>query len=257
MRIIDAHAHLLDQENYLRNLLNVMDACGIEKCCLSGLGEIFSCKYNEDVENAFKQYPERIIGAFFIRPGIDTEDEIRTAYRRGFQILKVSIPTKPYDDQSFFPLWETAENLKMPILFHTGIVTYFKKPEIPISSWFMHPMRLEIIANSFPHLKLIVAHLGIHWNKDAAELLRMKRNVYADLTGEPNGWRTRMDQEGLDQYLWWPNAFQKIIFGTDVSYEKIPEILSADKERLDKYQINNETKELFFSKNILNLLKRH
>lgn len=31
MRIIDAHAHLLDEPQYLDGLLATMDACGIEK----------------------------------------------------------------------------------------------------------------------------------------------------------------------------------------------------------------------------------
>jgi predicted TIM-barrel fold metal-dependent hydrolase len=254
MRIIDAHAHLMDHRNYLEKLIDMMDNCGIEKCCLSGLGELFRCKSNEDVERAFNRYPERIIGVYFIRPGIHNNKEVQEAYEKGFKMLKVSIPTKPYDDLSFFPLWETAEELKLPILFHTGIVTFFRKPTYLISSWFMHPMRLETIANSFPDLNMIIAHLGIHWNKDAAELLRMKKNVYADLTGEPNGWRVRMDQEGLKKYLWWPKAFKKILFGTDVHYKKIPDILKQDKARLDKQKISSETRELFFSKNIINLL---
>jgi uncharacterized protein len=254
MRIIDAHAHFLDQHNYLEKLIETMDNCGIEKCCLSGLGKLFLCKENKDIEKAFNQYPNRIIGTYFVRPGIHTKEDIEKAYKKGFRMLKVSIPLKPYDNPSYFPLWETAESLTLPILFHTGIVTFFRKPKHHISSWFMHPMRLETVANSFPNLKIIVAHLGIHWNKDAAELLRMKNNIYADLTGELNGWRVRMDQEGLDKYLWWPKAFKKILFGTDVHYKKIPDILKQDKERLDKYKISKDTQKLFFAKNIINLL---
>jgi len=41
-----------------------------------------------------------------------------------------------------------GQELKKPILFHTGVVTTLNKaPEERISSWFMHPMRIEPIAN--------------------------------------------------------------------------------------------------------------
>ena len=143
----------------------------------------------------------------------------------------------------------------MPILFHTGIVTVPKKNHGErVSSWDMHPMRLEPIANMFPKLNLIIAHLGVHWNDDAAELLRMRKNVYADLSGAPLGWRKRVDSIGITNWLWWPDAFKKIIFGTDVIYSQITQILQEDISRLEKCNIDLKTRDLFFSGNILKLL---
>lgn len=255
MRIIDAHAHLFDFPGYLENLLQTMDESGIEKCCISGLGKLFFCVDNNGVKQAFAKYPNRIIGAYFTRPGKAKPSDIRNAYDDGFKMIKVTIPLKPYDHQSFFPLWETAQELDLPILFHTGVITIPKKaPDEYISSWYMHPMRIEPIANAFPDLKIIIAHLGVHWNNDASELIRMRKNVYADLTGSSEGWRARVDKVGIKKWLWWPNAFKKIIFGTDVVYNKIPVILTEDKARYDKYKIDQKTRELIFSKNILRLL---
>ncbi len=255
MRIIDAHAHLFDQPGYLDNLLKTMRNCGIEKCCISGLGKLFRCVDNEGVKSAFKRHPDQIIGVAFIRPGVDDSSIIHEAHAKEFRMLKVTIPTKPYDDPSFFPLWETAQELKMPILFHTGIITLLRKaPKAGVSSWNMHPMRLEPISNAFPKLKIIIAHLGVHWNDDAAELIRMRPNVYADLTGDPNGWRQRADETGMIKWLWWPGAFKKIIFGTDVIHNKIPTILAQDKARLEKYNIDQETQKMIFSENILKLM---
>jgi predicted TIM-barrel fold metal-dependent hydrolase len=255
MRIIDAHAHFYDKSNYLENLIAQMDECGIEKCCLSGLGDLFHCKGNKEVKNAIEKYPQRIVGSYFIRPGKSNSSEVETAYENGFKMLKVSIPTKPYNDKSFYPLWRKAERLHLPILFHTGIVTYFNNGQPQeISSWDMHPMRLEPIANMFPELNIIIAHLGIHWNKDAAELIRMRPNVYSDITGEPDGWRIRADKIGLDKWLWWEGAFKKLIFGTDVFAKKIPIILKQDKERFNTLNIDETTKASYFSENILNLL---
>ncbi|MBA7704681.1 hypothetical protein ES703_113499 [subsurface metagenome] len=255
MRIIDAHTHLFDYPNYLENLIRTMDDCVIEKCCISGLGKLFMCVDNKGIKAAINKYPNKLIGAFYIRPGENEPKDIKNAHEEGFKMVKVTLPRKPYDDPSFFPLWETAQELKMPILFHTGVVTTLKKaPEERISSWFMHPMRIEPIANAFPDLNIIIAHLGVHWNDDAAELIRMKRNVYADLSGAPSGWRARADNIGITHWLWWPGAFKKIVFGTDVIFNQIPQILAEDKARLDKYNIDQKTRELIFAKNMLNML---
>jgi predicted TIM-barrel fold metal-dependent hydrolase len=253
--IIDAHAHLFEEKGYLDKLIQTMDSLGIEKVCLSGLGPLFYCVDNHGIKDAMIKYPTRIIGTYFIRPGHSTVEEIHSAYSDGFRMLKVTIPTKPYDDLSFFSLWEAACDLKMPILFHTGVVTTLR-PSVgeKISSWYMHPMRLELIANEFPKLGMIIAHLGVHWNEDAAELLRMRANVYADITGEPQGWRSRVNKRGLDHYLWWPKAFEKLIFGTDVLYFKIPEILAQDRQWYAKFQLDAQTQDLIYYKNITKLL---
>jgi len=254
MTVIDAHIHLYDDSGYLDKLLTAMDEQGIEKCCLSGLGDIFGQAGNDDVRAAFLAHSDRIIGAFYIRPGIDGPDKIDIAYEEGFRMIKVSLPRGPYDDQAFFPLWAVALERRMPVLFHTGVITCRESPGESISSWNMHPMRIEPITREFPDLGIIIAHLGIHWNESAAELARMRPNVYVDLTGEPGGWRARADAVGMDKWLWWPDAFDKVVFGTDVHYSKIGQILQADIERLEQLGIGPETRMNIFSGNILNLL---
>ena len=251
MRLIDAHVHLFNLPGYLEKLISTMDKIGIERSCLSGLGDLFSCVDNVGIN----KYPNRLIGTYYIRPGVNTKSDILNASDQGFKMIKVTIPKKPYNHPDYFPLWQQAEELGMPILFHTGVVTLMKKAlNEQISSWFMHPMRIEPIANLFPDLKMIVAHLGVHWNDDAAELIRMKKNVYADLSGSLTGWRVRMDRIGLDHWLWWPGAFKKVIFGSDVIVTDIQKILEEDKNRLNSLKIDLETQKLVFYKNILRMI---
>ena len=255
MRMIDAHVHLLDEPGYLDLLLAEAEACGMERICLSGLGEMFGCAGNRDVKEALSKYPERITGAVFVRPGVDGPEVIDRAHDDGFRMVKVTIPRVPYDNESCFPLWERAVRHGMPVLFHTGVVTTAREvPGERISSWHMHPMRIEPITREFPELGVIVAHLGTHWNEDAAELARMRPNVYVDLTGEPDGWRQRADRVGMDTWLWWPGAFDKVVFGTDVHRSKIKLILEQDVARLDRLGVDAETRRRIFSGNILHLL---
>ena len=253
-RIIDAHVHLYDEPGYLDDLLRIMDECGIEKSCVSGLGELFGFADNDAVRAAFKSHPDRIIGAVFVRPGVDEPDKINQAFGDGFKMIKVAVPKAGYESRSFSPLWERAMELNMPVLFHTGTVVCKDVSGEHISSWNMHPMRIEPITREFPELKIIIAHLGVHWNTDAAELARMHPNVYVDLTGEPDGWRLRADAVGMDKWLWWAGAFEKVIFGTDVHYSKIEQILHEDIKRFDGLDVSVETQEKIFSGSIVRLL---
>lgn len=255
MRIIDAHAHLLAEPGYLDQLLRAMDECGIERCGLSGLGPVFRHLGNAEVRRAIEAHPDRIIGQVFVRPGVDTPELIDWAAGVGFRMVKVTLPRRPYDDPAFFPLWERAQAHRMPVLFHTGVVTTGTDDRGQgISSWCMQPMQIEPITREFPELRIIIAHLGIHWNTDAAELARMRRHVYVDLTGEPNGWRRRVDAEGLNRYLWWPDAFAKIVFGTDVHHTTIRQILAEDMARVERFQLSAETRQRIFAGNLLQML---
>jgi predicted TIM-barrel fold metal-dependent hydrolase len=254
MKIVDAHTHLLDEPGYLDHLLNAMDQCGIAMCCMSGLGKLFGHADNAKVKLACQAHPDRIIGAVFVRPGIDGPEKIDRAYQEGFRMVKVHVPRVPYDDTSCFDLWAKANEYQMPVLFHTGLVVCKDSPGELISSWFMHPMRIEPITREFADMRIIIAHLGVHWNADAAELARMRPNVFVDLTGEPDGWRKRADALGIEKWLWWPGAFEKVVFGTDVHYSKIKQILEEDIDRLDQLNIPIQARRRIFSGNVLQFL---
>ena len=206
-----------------------MDAAGIEKVCVSGLGSLFGMQDNAAVESALRHHPDRIVGAIYVRPGIDSAEQVAWGAEHGFRILKVTAPTLPYCDPAFDPLWERAVDYGMPVLFHTGLVMPSAEGRgLQVSSWNMQPLQVEPITREFPELKVILAHLGVSQNMDAAEMARMRTNVYVDITGEPGGWRERMKMIGLDHWLWWPGAFEKLVFGTDVHYSKISQILTED-----------------------------
>ncbi len=256
MRKIDAHAHILDQPHYVDQMVKAMDQCGIEKACVSGLGPLFGHVTNQQIAELLQSYSDRFIGAVFLRPGVDSAESIHQAYADGFRLVKITIPRVPYDDPSLFPLWNEAQELRMPVLFHTGVVTTaVEAPGERINSWFMHPLRIEAITREFPNLTVIIAHLGVHWNDDAAELARMRPNVYVDLTGEPDGWRARADAVGMNKWLWWPKCWNKVVFGTDTHYTKFNQIIQQDVARFDHLHIDDKTRERFFSRTISQILR--
>ena len=256
MKMIDAHNHLMSEPGYLDRFLRTLDELQIEQAILSGIGPLFvGFADNAAVRRAFEAHPDRILGAVFVRPGVDDADAVTRGYEAGFRMVKIHVPKSGYDDPAYFPIWGRAQELGMPVLFHTGVVnTGGECPGERVSSWNMHPMRIEPITREFPDLQILVAHLGVHWNMDAAELARMRPNVYVDLSGEPGGWRDRADACGMDTWLWWPGAFRKVVFGTDVHASKMARIVREDSERLERLGVDTETRRLVFAGNILNML---
>jgi len=85
MKIIDVHHHLLNEDHYAEGLLRTMDACGIERVCLSALGRFGRRLFlkaqwngktagNPEVLAAIRAHPDRFVGFGFVQLGVDGPD---------------------------------------------------------------------------------------------------------------------------------------------------------------------------------------
>ena len=79
------------------------------------------------------------------------------------------------DDKMAYPVYERAQELGIPILFHAGL------------SWepgsrlkYGHPLRFEDVAADFPKLRIVLAHLAWPWVVDAVALALKYPNVFLD-----------------------------------------------------------------------------
>lgn len=241
--IIDSHHHVVNEDGYIERLISIMDELGIEKVCISALGPFFKKLFlngkepcgiadNFSVLRAMETYPERIIGFGTLFPGIDSPEVVDELYQKGFRALKITLPMKNYNDPEFFPIYEKAEGYRMPILFHTGILTLPEPvPGILLSSGRMRPVYLDTIANRFPDLVMIIAHLGMPWYEEAASLARIYPNIYVDISGKIDGWRCGKSLQFFKEVFYWKGAYEKILFGSDVHCEEL-EITLEDQMRI-------------------------
>jgi len=121
----------------------------------------------------------RFIGFASVDPHhADAPGRLRSAVQDlGLRGLKLNPPMQRFfaDDALAYPLYETARDLGIPILFHAGM------------SWepgsrlqFGHPMRLEEVAADFPGLRIVLAHLAWPWVVEAVALALKYPNVYLD-----------------------------------------------------------------------------
>lgn len=245
--VIDFHAHYARQDNFLPRLIDTLPKIGIDRICLCSAGEEFGHVSNDEVRAAFEHYPERIIGLAHVRLGVDAPEVIDKYVSQGFRGIKIINPLAPYDDLSYFPLYDRMEKYNLPVLFHTGIVMRTGADgKLRVNSTKMTPARLDAVARSFPGINIVGAHLGAPWYEEASMMARIHPNYYVDLTGACwGGWRANKGPDFYRYHFFWPGAWEKIVFGTDILkveeleagkqvHDQIFEPLGLDKKTLDQ-----------------------
>ena len=106
------------------------------------------------MEEAFRRYPDRLVGLGYVRLGRDDAALVDELFGRGFKGLKFTCPLENYDHKAYYPIYGRAEELGMPALFHSGIVTTQEKGRMwDVSSARMRPVFLDAIARAFPGLR--------------------------------------------------------------------------------------------------------
>ncbi len=109
---------------------------------------------------------------------------------RGFLGLKAHTPPRPWDDDTFFPIYGRAEQLGLPVVFHTGQAWTDTLDHYPYavshrsrSTDWMHVERLDVIAKAFPSLTMVAAHMGWPHCEAALGLAMTHPNFHMDTSG--------------------------------------------------------------------------
>ena len=92
---------------------------------LSGVGQPRRCLFRGNRRNCWKRSDATT--AFSSRSGsststADTPDQINRLRDLGFVGLKPYKQLQPYNHEKYYPLYERAQELGMPVLFHTGLI---------------------------------------------------------------------------------------------------------------------------------------
>jgi predicted TIM-barrel fold metal-dependent hydrolase len=166
-------------------LIADMDACGIDKAVVLGVGYIpwkaYDPNAGEYVQSMVESYPDRLIG-FYTADPIGGETEVkrfeRGVQKQGLRGLKM-LPSYNFvaiHDRRIWPLYEAAQAMDVPVLVHTG---WSMMPGGKMLEY-DHPLYLEDVMIDFPDLKLIIGHTGFHWAEEALHFMGKYRNVYGD-----------------------------------------------------------------------------
>ena len=172
------------------------------------------------------------------------EGDVARLHDLGYRGLKIIGSRLPIDDRSYFHIYAAADERRMPILFHLGVIgggvdysiTHPRRdPEAAaalrrwrelrgrigardVSAARMRPFQLDTIANNFPDLPLIGAHLGGTGNyEEAASVARWRHNVVFDLSGGETIERHAMERRLIGREI----GVEKLVWGSDCRTEEI------------------------------------
>jgi len=209
----EAHSDEEQAERWVADL----DAKGVEKVnFVTGGG-------NDNLAQVLAMHPNRFTGfahhdPFSENAGGELERAVKELGLRGYKMI-ASSQTQPIDDKSLYPLWETAENLKVPVLIHFGVLGGGGGPSRNLRN--MDPLTLWDVAASFPTLNFVIPHFGACYLRELLQLCWGCPNVLMDTSGS-NQWTRwmpyRLTLEDVFRKAVETVGPDRIVFGTDSSY---------------------------------------
>ncbi|HTK10051.1 MAG TPA: amidohydrolase family protein [Ktedonobacteraceae bacterium] len=168
----------------IAQLLAEMDEAGIDKAFLLAFDakRTLGAKVpNEYVAEICRNYPERFIGFGSVDgkmpDAADTVHYFATELGlRGLKIAPAYLQIAP-DDPCWYETYAAAQERHLPVLVHVGTT-----PAKDAAKQYFSPNFMGKVATDFPHLKLIMAHMGTPWVMPCIDLLVEHPNLYADLS---------------------------------------------------------------------------
>lgn len=248
MKIWDVHCHFplnwmdpqADPAQRLENLADHLVRAGVARACLL-CSDRFGTRTHEQLIEYARAYPELFIPVANVDPDVTSRERVAELHAMGYRGLKLIGVNREYDAPEYFSMYEAAQAHQMPVLLHMGVIggpidyarTHPRRdPEAArrfqqfsgrrgprdVSARRMHPFHLDTLANNFPNLKLIGAHLGGTGNYDAAaSVARWRPNVYFDMSGG----ETIEDHGEQRGYIGREIGVEKLVWGSDCPAEEV------------------------------------
>ncbi|MBI2114568.1 MAG: amidohydrolase [candidate division NC10 bacterium] len=206
------------------------------------------------------QHPDRFFAFTFVNPweaGAENvlDEDIRY---RGFRGLKLypSIQGFHAHDERAYPVYDRAETLGIPVLFHFGVTLDYRS-----DLRYSNPLDLHPVARDFPGLPLIVAHAGAGFFREALFLAYHAANVFVDTSGSGT-WmrylpRPLSRREVLERLL---DVFgpDRIVYGSDSRHASEGYrhwLLREHREILETLRVPEEDQRKILGGNMARLLR--
>jgi predicted TIM-barrel fold metal-dependent hydrolase len=172
-------------------------------------------------------------------PAAQTERAVKELGCRGIKLYPSYSHFYP-DDPRLLPVYEMAQDLGVPVMFHTG-TSLFPGSRIR----YAHPLLLDPVADEFPDLTVVMCHAGRpFWYKEADWMLRRHRNVHVDISGIPPGQLPQIFPK-MDEFS------DRFIFGSD--WPTVPSIAPQLKQ-IRELPVSQRTIDAILWENAMRLL---
>jgi predicted TIM-barrel fold metal-dependent hydrolase len=268
-RIVDMHVHFDEKKpGFINDLLKLSDRLNLTACLLTPFAS------RKVVADMARQHPTQIIPFGFVDlDAPDVAKQVEELHGMGYRGLgEMEFVKKPFNDPSYFPVYERANDLGWIVLFHTGIVLRkkFDEPE-DVASGRMRPIQLEEIARRFPKITVVGAHCGNPEYEWAAEIARWNPNVFFDLSGSSlTKMRSRLAD--FEKIFWWsatewrsaewtvktpnndPSAFIKLVFGSDTDLNEVESVIHQYSALFEACAVPERTRQMIMGGTLSQML---
>lgn len=199
---------------------------------------------NEWVAELAEEYSRHFIPFYALDPnkGAMGASSLREACENlGFKGVKIH----PYaariypNDPRVYPIYRAAEDLGIPVLFHSGPGPVGTKID------YCRPIFIDDVALNFPNLKIIIAHFSGPWYMEAHALAWRHENVYVDISFYPEAFIRSLPWQLFEETI--PD---KILFGTDYPFNRPDERV----EMVDRLPVSGKTKKMILGENARRVL---
>lgn len=238
--IVDAHCHVGVGHEYAQSaadLLRAMDAYHIDRaviCPVDRCMAVDNQEGNDLMLATVRAYPDRFYAYATANPWYGTRavTELRRAIGAGARAIKLHPSLQGFllCDDLVYPIIELAEDLGVPVYFHTGTPA------------FAQPMQLAELALRFPNVPLIMGHMGsTDFKADALPAASLAANIYLDTSWILPGLVSRaVEQLGPE----------RVIFSSDSPLSELP----VELELRAAARLSDEARAQLMGGNILRLL---
>jgi len=178
---------------------------------------------NEYVAGLRDRHRDRILQAWAAVDPLKGEVAIRQASTAIRELHMLGFHFHPImgrfavDDRRFYPLWETIDDLGVPVMIDVG--TTGMGAGLPgglgAKIRHAHPLAIDELAADFPTLKIVAAHPGWPWVDEMIAVALHKGNVFWELSG----WAPKYFPEAVKRDMR-GRLQDKVMFGSD--YPSIP-----------------------------------
>jgi hypothetical protein len=238
--ICDFHAPIYNEPDYASMLAETAQNLGFDKLCIRAGRRRYGLAPNAHVLKYADAYPDLFVPFGHLSPGTDGAQEVERLAGRSFAGICLDAPPAAYDEPQFFPVYEAAACLGVPLFFHTGYLPPSRLDRaLGLRSSHMRPTALDTIARQFPRLTVVGSGLGGPWFEEAAETLRWEENAFFDLSGSA----IRNRGAAFFRSLLGPRpgpvpgeddgggAWSRVVFGTGAHYNQLASV-ERDYQRL-------------------------
>lgn len=172
----------------------------------------------------------------------EIEDKAMIQGARGLKLHPVANRFYPYD-RRLWPAYAKATEMNLPILFHSGkgdIAGYAEAD-------YARPKNFEPVLQSFPKLKIILAHLGKGFLQESVAIAQKYANLFFDTSAMITGIEIKDGFVSDDEAVKFIRALgvDKVLFGSDWPwFDPLPAI-----EKIRGLNLTEEEKQKILGEN--------